>query len=236
VDDVRVAALYDVHGNLPALEAVLADVEREAPDVVLFGGDLVWGAWPSETLELALSLGDRARFISGNMDRLTLESDGEASAWVRERLTESQRAVVGGWPATLALDVAGLDSTLFCHATPRSDEEVVSPASAEDRWVGALAGVREHVVVCGHTHLQYDEERAGHRVVNPGSVGNPSVRATAWWAMLGPDVDCRTTDYDTRGAAAAIRATGFPRTDFADELLEPLSRERLLAFLEQHGG
>jgi nicotinate (nicotinamide) nucleotide adenylyltransferase len=230
--DVRVAALYDVHGNLPALEAALADVEREQPDIVLFGGDLVWGPWPRETLELARSLGARARFILGNTDRLVLHGDSAQARWTREQLTDPERAFVAGWPKTLVLDVAGLGPTLFCHATPWNDEVVVGPTTSEARWEAVLHGVAEHVVVCGHTHLQYDEKLAGHRVVNPGSVGNPTVRATAWWAMLGPDVDCRATDYDTESAVAAMRTSGFPSTNFADELADPRTRDSVIAFLE----
>jgi putative phosphoesterase len=221
--ELRVAALYDVHGNLPALEAVLGEVDA---DLVLFGGDLIWGAWPRETLELALSLGDGARFIMGNTDRGALSADDDSALWVQERLSREQRELVLGWPATLTVD-----GVLYCHGTPRSDTEIVGPPSPEARWLEALHGVREDVVVCGHTHLQYDEQHAGHRVVNPGSVGNPTVRPTAWWALIGPDVELRTTDYDTRATADAWRATGFPRTDFADELVEPLSRERLLELL-----
>ena len=128
------------------------------------------------------------------------------------------------WPATLTLDGA-----LYCHATPRSDTEVVTPRHREPLWAEVLAGVDEEIVVCGHFHYQYDERRGGHRVVNPGSVGNPTVRPTAWWACLDSgDVELRTTDYDTRATAEAWRASGFPRTDFADELIEPYSLEQLL--------
>ena len=232
---LRVAALCDVHGNLPALEATLADVEREAPDVVVFGGDLIWGGWPEETLELALSLGDRARFVRGNTDRSALTSDEASAVWTRERLSEGQRAVVLAWPTTVVLDVDGLGPSLFCHATPRNDAEIVSPVSAVERWVEALDGVSEPVVVCGHTHLRYDGRYAGRRVVNPGSVGNPSEEARAWWALLGPDVELRASDYDTAATAAALRATGFPRLELADELLQPWSRERLLAELAALG-
>jgi predicted phosphodiesterase len=219
---VRVAALYDVHGNAPALEAVLAEVDA---DIVLFGGDLVWGAWPRETLALARSTGERGRFIMGNTDRGALTDREDASAvWVQERLSDEERMFVLSWPATLSLD-----GVLYCHATPRSDTEIVAPMSSEERWADVLAGVDETTVVCGHIHYQYDEQRAGHRVVNPGSVGNPTIRATAWWAVLdGGRVELQTTDYDTRATAAAWRATGFPRADFADELLEPFSLERLM--------
>jgi len=222
--ELTVAALYDVHGNLPALEAVLAEIDA---DLVVFGGDLVWGAWPRETLELALALGDRARFIRGNTDRTALTKDDPSCLWVRARLTQEQREFVLDWPETLSID-----GVLYCHATPRNDEEVVSPASPESRWEEVLAGVEEDVVVCGHTHLQFDEDHAGHRVVNPGSVGSPTVRATAWWARIGPEIELCSTDYDTRGAADAWIATGFPRADFADELRAPWTREQLLEFLE----
>ena len=212
------AALYDVHGNLPALEAVLA--ETGGADAVVFGGDLIWGAWPRECLELALSLGDRARFVLGNTDRCVLTATDESSSWVRERLSGEQLELVRAWPLTLELD-----GVLYCHATPRSDEELVVPVSSEERWVEVLEGVEERVVVCGHTHIQFDEVHAGRRVVNPGSVGNPTDRATAWWALIGPEIELRTTDYDTVATAAAMRATGFPRTDFADELIEVWTRE-----------
>ena len=212
------AALYDVHGNLPALEAVLA--ETAGADPVVFGGDLIWGAWPRECLELALSLGDRARFVLGNTDRFVLTATDESSSWVRERLSGEQLELVRAWPLTLELD-----GVLYCHATPRSDEELVVPVSSEERWAEVLEGVEERVVVCGHTHIQFDEVHAGRRVVNPGSVGNPTDRATAWWALIGPEIELRTTDYDTVATAAAMRATGFPRTDFADELIEVWTRE-----------
>jgi len=215
---VTTAALYDVHGNLPALEAVLA--ETGGADAVVFGGDLIWGAWPRECLELALSLGDRARFVLGNTDRFVLTATDESSSWVRERLSGEQLELVRAWPLTLELD-----GVLYCHATPRSDEELVVPVSSEERWAEVLEGVEERVVVCGHTHIQFDEVHAGRRVVNPGSVGNPTDRATAWWALIGPEIELRTTDYDTVATAAAMRATGFPRTDFADELIEVWTRE-----------
>jgi putative phosphoesterase len=220
---MKVAALYDVHGSARALDAVLADGARDA-DVVVFGGDLVWGAWPRETLALARSLGDSARFVMGNTDRGALTDDEDPSAiWVQERLDDEERAFVLSWPATVTLD-----GSLYCHATPRSDTEIVTPWSPEPLWGEVLAGADEEIVVCGHTHYQYDARRGGHRVVNPGSVGNPSIRPTAWWAVLDSGgVELRTTDYDTRATADAWRASGFPRTDFADELVEPYSLQRL---------
>jgi predicted phosphodiesterase len=198
---MKVAALYDVHGNLPALEAVLAELPPDV-DVIVFGGDLVWGPWPSECLALAESLGERARFVRGNTESLVLDDEGE-HAWARARLDNRQLRRIAAWPKTVALDVDGLGPTLFCHATPRDEDEILVPESSAEEWERALAGARERTVVCGHTHVQFDRPLGGHRVVNPGSVGAPTVRPDAWWALLGPDVDLRTTAYDTDGAIDA---------------------------------
>ena len=215
---VRVAALYDVHGNLPALEAVLAELDA---DVVVFGGDLIWGPWPRECLERARGLGDRAHFIMGNTDRLALLDEEDPSGfYVQDRLDETEHAFVLAWPATLSLD-----GVLYCHGTPRDDEEVVSPITPEERWAEVLDGVEEETVACGHIHFQYDERHAGHRVVNPGSVGKPTIRATAWWAVFADgEVELHTTDYDVAAAADAMRATGFP-LPVAEDLLAPTSFE-----------
>lgn len=220
---VRVAALYDVHGNVRALEAVLADVASADVDAIVFGGDLVWGLWPRETLELAQSLAVRAQFLSGNMDRALTDREDAATLFVREQLSEEQRQFVAAWPSTLSVD-----DVLYCHATPHSDEDVVTPVSSEETWREALRDVTESTVVCGHIHFQYDEQHAGRRVVNPGSVGAPTLRATAWWAVIGDDVDLRTTEYDVAATIDAMRRSGFPRADFVDDLEAPSSYEHAL--------
>jgi predicted phosphodiesterase len=224
VADVRVAALYDVHGNAPALEAVLADVGEV--DAIVFGGDVVFGPWPHEALALAREVGDH--FVMGNTDRLAVTDQEDASAlWVQERLDPEERAFVRSWRPTVSLD-----GVLYCHATPRSDERVVLPTSAESVWEEELRDVGERIVVCGHVHLQYDEEHAGRRVVNAGSVGHPTVEAVAWWAIIdGGSVELRRSTYDTEATADAMRASGFPRPEFADWLLNPLSRDVFLELL-----
>lgn len=231
---LRVAALYDVHGNLPALEAVLADLETKAVDLVVFGGDLVWGPWPSETLQRAQALGGRARFLHGNCEMLVLEGASEGHRWARDRLDDRQRPIIAAWPQTLSLDVEGLGPTLFCHATPRSEEEILTPESSLEQWADALRGVSEGVVVCGHTHLQFDRFFAGIRVVNPGSVGAPTVRPVAWWALLGPDVELRTTEYDTEEAIEAARAFLPDVSGLYCWLRHPPSYEERVASLMDH--
>jgi putative phosphoesterase len=226
---LTVAALFDVHGNLPALHAVLGELEDV--DRVVFGGDLVWGPWPNECLQLAESLGDRAVFLHGNCERLVLDGASPGHAWARERLTPEERTRIETWPMTATLDVEGLGPTLFCHATPRSDEENLTPESPGEAWAEAFAGFEHDAIVCGHTHLQFDRELGGMRVVNPGSVGAPTVRPSAWWALLGPDVDLRDTGYDTEATIAAAREF-FPDEDgLVRWLRDPPSYEARVARL-----
>jgi predicted phosphodiesterase len=239
---VRVAALYDVHGNLPALEAVLAEVDREGVDAIVSGGDVVAGGpFPLETFELLRSLGDRVIWVRGNGDRewtpLAAEGIwGERTVWAAAHLHHDERQFLHDLPDTATLDVDGLGPVLFCHATPRSDEEIVTEASPESRWRDALAGVAESVVVCGHVHVQADLEVAGKRVVNAGSVGMPyEGRPGAYWALLGPDVDLRRTEYDLQAAAERILATGLPAAEEHVEenvLASPLRADAIAYFEE----
>jgi putative phosphoesterase len=211
----RVAALYDVHGNLPALEAVLAEVAGERPELVVVGGDLVVGPMPRPSLEALLELGDRVLFIRGNTDRAVLKpiEDGwrERYLWVRDQLTEEQVAAIAEWPETAVVEVEGLGPTLFCHGSPRSDEEILTRATPPERLRPILAGIEEAVVVCGHTHVQFDRTWEGKRLVNAGSVGMPyEGRPGAHWALLGPDVELRRTSYDFEEAADRVRVSGMP--------------------------
>ena len=207
---IRVAALYDVHGNLPALEAVLAEVEREAPDAVLVGGDVAAGPFPAESLELLRSLGDRAVWIRGNADRALAEGgadQGLADNWCAEQLSDEQRAFLGGLPLSVVLDVDGLGPVLFCHGSPRSDEEIVTERSPDARLEAALEGVPRRVVVHGHTHVAYERRFGLYRMICPGSVGMSYGETGAWWGLFGPDYTARRTEYDLEAAAQRIRAS-----------------------------
>jgi predicted phosphodiesterase len=219
---VRVAALYDVHGNLPALEAVLAEVESLGVDLVVVGGDIAIGPMPRLALERLLTLGERARYVRGNGDReIAADAPGaggdlwaERTGWSAGQLERGQRAWLAALPDTQSVGVDGLGPTLFCHGSPRSDEEILTRISSEERVAAAVAGVDEAVVVCGHTHVQFDRRVAGKRLVNAGSVGMPyEAQPGAYWALLGPEVDLRRTAYDLEAAAAAVRATRFPAAE-----------------------
>lgn len=244
---MRVAALYDIHGNLPALDAVLAEVDESDADLVLVGGDVALGPMPRETVERLLSLGTRARFIRGNCDREVAGSNSgskglwaERSRWTAAQLTEEQRTLLAGLPTTAVVEVAGLGPTLFCHATPRSDEEIVTRVTPEARLGEVLAGVEQDVVVCGHTHVQFDRSVGSVRLVNAGSVGMPyEGEPGAYWALLGPDVELRRTQYDLEAAAAAVRASGFPGAEehATENILVSASAEEATQFFERsaHG-
>ena len=241
-----VAALYDVHGNLPALEAALAVVEHAGADQIIIGGDVVLGPMPRETLERVLALGPRVRGLRGNCDRLVVDAyDGrplpslppavhETILWTVGQLDRAHRDALDALPATLAAEVSGLGVVLFCHATPRSDEEIVTVRTPAERVRSMLAGVTAQVVVCGHTHLPMDRAVDGVRLVNAGSVGMPYGVPGAHWLLLGPDVRPMHTGYDLEIAAARIRATAYPQAAaFAERhVLQPDSAQAALDLLE----
>ncbi|HXV56777.1 MAG TPA: metallophosphoesterase family protein [Gaiellaceae bacterium] len=240
---MRVAALYDVHANLAALEAVLAEVDALGVDAVVVGGDVAIGPMPAASLERLLALGERALFLRGNGDREIAAPPAEPAdlweertRWSAGQLTQGQRAWLAALPDTQAVAVDGLGPILFCHGSPRSDEEILTRISPEERVADALAGVDEEVVVCGHTHVQFDRRTAGKRLVNPGSVGMPyEAEPGAYWALLGPDVELRRTAYDLDAAATAVRATGFPGADelAAENVLSVPSAEEATEHFER---
>src|SRR5690242_11826637 len=173
----RVAVLADVHGNAVALAAVLAELEREQPDAVVHCGDLTWGPRPAETLDLLV--GHSVLFVRGNADRMVIEfadrlQDADADATPRERWMVEQhdaamRALLAEFPATVELEVEGLGDVLFCHGSPRSDEELVTVETPESRLVDAIAGTSADVIATAHTHVRYERELLGRTLFNPGS-------------------------------------------------------------------
>jgi predicted phosphodiesterase len=234
---MRVAALYDVHANLPALEAVLAEVDA---DTILVGGDVALGPMPKETLSLLRERG--ATFIRGNCDReVATPGEGEElwtrrARWVHEQLDDEEHAFLRDLPHPLAMEVDGLGQVLFCHGSPRSDEEILTAITPPKRLDPILDGVTQDLVVCGHTHAQFDRLVGDRRLVNAGSVGmayegEPGIAA---WALLGPTVELRRTPYDVEAAAELVLETGFPEADelVNEALLHPPSAEEVTAHFE----
>jgi predicted phosphodiesterase len=225
----RIAVVSDVHANVPALTAVLARIESAGVDLVVSCGDLTWGAEPDRTVELMAGLGPRARFVRGNGDRAVAELCGgrrqatrPRESWVTERHSPASRAFVEGFAAGLVLRVAGLGAVRFCHGSPRADTELVTPGTSPRRFAELSAGVPERVIVGGHTHLQFDHTVDGLRFVNPGSVGLPNhegAAGTAYWAILGPDVELHQTSYDVAEAVAVGHRLGDPAAEVIERLL-----------------
>jgi predicted phosphodiesterase len=216
---MRAAVLADIHANLPALEAVLDEPDVVGADAVVLLGDIALGPMPAETLDRLAALGDRAVWVHGNCEREMVTAfgggevpgpnaaDAAASAGLIGR---AHRDRLDQLPLTVTLDIDGLGPTLFCHASPRRDDEMLLVDSPPDRWADALGGVDAGVVVCGHTHMPFDRLVGGRRVVNPSSVGMPYGHPGAGWALLGPDVMLRQTSYDAEAAARIIGASRHP--------------------------
>jgi predicted phosphodiesterase len=169
-----------------------------------------------------MTLDERARFIRGDADRDVVESDDEVSRWCADQLSEEQLEFLMAQPEALSIDVAGLGATLFCHGSPRSDRDRITVGTADAKVLPMLADIAERVVVCGHTHAQFDRLFGDHRVVNAGSVGLQFGERGAHWVILGPGVDFRRSDYDYDDAVARIRAKGGPVAEaFVERVLSP---------------
>ena len=233
---MRIAVLYDVHANLPALQAVLEEIERRGVDRILFGGDLAWGPMPSATMDAILGLGDLALFVRGNADREVAtradvndgleENTAAVNVWCADRLTDEQRTFLAEQPESVRLSLAGLGEILFCHGSPRSDEEPLKDDTPAERLKELFTEAGCPTIVCGHTHRPLDRRVSGvGRVINPGSVGLPQGPRGAYWALFDDDdVRFERTDYDFAAAAAAIEHTGVPLAgEFAEHILQGAS-------------
>jgi putative phosphoesterase len=248
----RVAALYDVHGNLPALEAVLSDIEGLDLDLLVVGGDVASGPMPAEALDRLEAMGDRVRWVRGNADREVVSAYDRGSAtedarssdpalrasgWAASRIGDHYRNLMATFEEQVMVEIEGLGAVLFCHATPNSDEEILTTATPEARLREILAGLGQDVVVCGHVHTQYDRRLDDRRVINAGSVGLPyqGEPVGAFWALLGPEaVELRRSEYDIRGAVNNFRALGYPGVeDFEEALLEPPDPAWVADFFER---
>lgn len=253
---MRVAALYDIHGNLPALEAVLDAIRQADIDEVVVGGDVVPGPMPRESLRRLLELDRPVHFIHGNgelavLAQLTAPTEDAVTYWgttsgarppapVREvyrwtarQLQPDYQSVLASWPRTRRLEIGGLGTVLFCHGTPLSETEVFTRLTPEERLLPLFDGLEVAVAVCGHTHMQFDRQIGRTRVVNAGSVGMPFGAPGAFWAVLGPEVQLRQTSYDLARAADRIRATSYPQAhEFAAQnvMSAPSEAEMLEAF------
>jgi predicted phosphodiesterase len=225
----RVAVLSDVHANVPALEAVLAEVAGCGVDLVVFCGDLTWGPEPDRTVEIVTGLGERARFVRGNGERMVVDlvrgnrsAQREREYWMMARHSPASLRFVAEFPFSVVVEVTGLGPVRFCHGSPRSDTELVTPGTPAERIAALTAGVDEPTLVTGHAHLQFDRTVASRRSVGPGSVGLPfhdGEPGIGQWALLGPDVELRQTRYDLDRAVSRTARVGDPAAATIAKLL-----------------
>jgi putative phosphoesterase len=244
----RVAALYDIHGNLPALEAVLEEIRHADVDHVVVGGDVLPGPMLPETLARLQDLDLSVQFIQGNCEVAVLaQMSGTEPGWMRlapeegkaivrwhaQQLDAKLQQLIAAWPMTCRVEIRGHGEVLFCHATPRHENEIFTRLTPEERLLPVFESVDAPLVVCGHTHMQFDRMIGKTRVVNAGSVGMPFGEPGADWLVLGPngEIDLRHTSYDRARAAERMRATTYP-DDFAGRyvLKPPAAAEMLEAF------
>ena len=249
---MRVATLYDIHSNLPALEAVLQEIREAKVDQIVVGGDVVPGPMPRETLKCLLELDLPVSFIHGNgelamlaqmaaKDEDSVKYWGTVSGnplpeqfrpvyrWTVQQLYPDYERVLASWLKTLTLEIAGVGKVMFCHSTPRSETELFTRLTSEEKLLPIFDELNIDVVVCGHTHMQFDRMIGKTRVVNAGSVGEPYGTPGAYWLLLGPDVELMHTLYDVTKAAELIRETNFPNAEeFAKDILQPPSETEML--------
>jgi putative phosphoesterase len=242
---VNVLALYDIHGNLDALDAVLADPRAADPDVVLVGGDTVPGPFAHETLARLGALSVPVHWVRGNGEREVAAAIGAPAAapddWAARtaaitaaELGDDRARALGEQPLTVQLD-----GVLFCHASPRRDDEMLTRLSTPERWAQALAGVTAALVVAGHTHQQDDRVVGGVRFVNAGSVGLPyeGDPAARWLWVADGEPELRQTAYDGARTGARMLAAGWPdersvRAALVDPI-EPIVLTRMFEELAQ---
>lgn len=239
---MRVAAVYDIHGNLPALEAVLEEIRAAAVDLIVVGGDVLPGPMPVESLRRLLNRTTPTEFIQGNGEVAVLaasegndayalpEQAREVIRWTAEQISGEHRRALASWPKTFRVEIFGVGRVVFCHATPRNENEIFTRLTPEEALLPIFAGLDASVVVCGHTHMQFDRAIGQTRVLNAGSVGMPFGHAGADWLLLGPGIELRHTNYDLAQAADRIRTTKYPRAEefVTRNLLHPPSEEEML--------
>lgn len=226
---MRIAVLSDIHGVLPALEAVLAEPEVKSADRIVLTGDVAAGPLPVETLDLLTSLGERASWVNGNADRELVEvAAGKdcpypSSVWAAGQLREEQVELLAGLPDRQEIEVGRLGRTLFVHATPRSDEETILVDSSLERWGEVLAGEKADTVVLGNTHMPFVRLADRVLVVNPGSVGMPYGRYGAQWALL-----------DGKSGAVTLRNTPLDARTVRERLLAESGYEGIREWVDEY--
>ena len=236
----RTALVSDVHGNAPALRAVLGELDREAIEQVVCLGDLLYGGpAPVECLELVRTRGWPV--VLGNADAFAVDpatAEGslepvtpqqlEVAAWLRARLSPEQVAAISAWPLSVEADLGHGHRLLAFHATPGSYHPLLLPTMAEGAFRAALGGVAADICAGGHTHLQFVRRVGASTFVNPGSVGfgydhehaDEGFALDPWasYALITTSdstlrIELRRVAFDASAVAAALREAGYPHAE-----------------------
>jgi diadenosine tetraphosphatase ApaH/serine/threonine PP2A family protein phosphatase len=213
----------------------------------VIGGDVLPGPMPRECLDCLTSLEMLTSFVRGNGDRETVAAARgqigaavpayfhDAIRWNGAQLSPGDQQIIETWPLSLRMTLPGLGALLFCHATPRDDNEIFTVATADEKLQPLFDAAAVDVVVCGHTHMQFDRMVGTTRVVNAGSVGMPFDTPGAYWLLLGSAIELRRTDYDLQEAARRVRQTRYPLAEeFASKsILTTPSRQSMIDALSK---
>jgi len=219
----RIAVVSHIHGVLPALDAVLAEPDVTSADLIVVTGDIAAGPQPGEVLDRLGGLGDRVLLVRGNADRdlVTIARDGNPpdgtppiDLWAAQRLTDKHVRTLDALPHPVVLALDRVGDVLFCHGSPRDDNEVVLVDTRLSRWSEVLFGVPESVrtVVCGHTHMPFARLVDRRWIVNSGSIGMPYGSSGLPWTLLtSTGVQLRRTSTDTEALAdEVVAACSYP--------------------------
>ena len=244
---MRIAALYDIHGNAPALEAVLAEVEQAKVDALVIGGDILAGPLPNECLALLRGLDLPICWLWGNGESDVLAviegeevqglgpKSAEIAKWITTQLTADEKQFLQSWTMTQPFDLETVGPVLFCHATPQNNVDVFTKLTPDDEARAIIGATDANIIVCGHTHMQFDRQLGDVRVVNAGSVGMPFGETGAYWLLIDDALRLKKTTYDLAAAAERIRQSNYPEAaQFAEgNVLRAPSEEDALAFMMQ---
>jgi predicted phosphodiesterase len=237
----RVAVLGDVHGNAVAFAAVLDEIRRDPPDLVVVNGDLSWGAEPEAALAMADELPD-ALFVRGNAESalLRLAQDEtpeptETDTWMLLQHAGERIDQIKGYVGAVVATVDGVGRVYCCHGSPRGDQELVTPGTPDERMRALLADIKLDVLVTAHVHLQFERKLLGITSMSAGSVGLQYGGAPgAYWAEIGPEIRLRRTPYDLGEGVRRARSSGIPTADrIVQTLREPPSAEEVVEHAER---
>ncbi|MDH5719166.1 MAG: metallophosphatase family protein [Spirochaetia bacterium] len=246
---MRIAAIYDLHANTVALEAVLRDIHKENIEMLVVGGDVVSGPNPSETLRILCNISIPVRFILGNAESDILnhlagkEFNGlspranEEAIWVASVLSDDEKKFLSSWGFSYSVESDIFGKILFCHGTPRSNQEIFTKQTSDEELKSIFKDVSASLVVCGHTHMQFDIMTGDIRVVNAGSLGMPFGFTGADWILIDEAIEFKHTDYNLESAAETIRNSNYPHAQTFSEnhVLNVPSEDIMLNTLTKSG-